>query len=633
MQVKAKGKRQKTRGESRKYLDIFRFLTFSVFSKFVLIAFCLLPFASQAQDTIKKPKIGLVLSGGGAKGLAHIGVLKVLEEAGIKIDYIGGTSMGAILGGLYASGYTANQLDSIFNATDYDAVLKDDIPRSSKNFYEKNNNERYALALPFRKFKIGVPAALSKGLYNYNLITRLSHHVRNQRDFTKLPIPFLCIATDIETGEEEVLKNGFLPQAVLASGAFPSLYVPIEINGKYLIDGGILNNFPVAEVKKMGADIIIGVDVQDDLKSRDHLQDATRILVQISNLQMIEQMNKNKLLIDIYIKPDIKDFSIISFEQAPEIIKRGQEAAYLVLHKLQELSSNYKTKQTVTAKKETDSLKIQNITLPELKNYTRAYILGKLRFKNNTTITYRDLKKGIENLNATGNFYGINYTIDAENDQNNIALNLLENPNKTYLKFGLHYDGLYKSGVLVNLSQKKLFFKNDVFSGDIILGDNFRYLVDYHIDNGFYWSIGLKSWYSSFNKNVQTDFNNGLLFSSLNINSINIDYSEFANQVYVQTVLAQKFIAGAGLELKHIKIKSETLQNTQPIFENSYYVDVFGYMKYDSFDNKFFPKEGRYFRGEVQSFLASSNYTGDFSRFSIFKVDMAIAKTFLKKLQ
>ena len=147
-----------------------------------------------------KPKIGVVLSGGGAKGLAHIGVLKVLEEAGVEISYIGGTSMGAIVGGLYASGYSANELDSIFNSLDADALLRDYTPRGSKNFFEKRNDEIYALTLPFKNFRIGFPTALSKGLYNYTTVNRLTNHVRHIRDFDNLPIPFVCIATDVETG-------------------------------------------------------------------------------------------------------------------------------------------------------------------------------------------------------------------------------------------------------------------------------------------------------------------------------------------------------------------------------------------------------------------------------------------------
>ena len=205
-----------------------------------------------------RPKIGLVLSGGGAKGLAHIGVLKVIDSLGIKVDYISGTSMGAVVGGLYASGYSAHQLDSIFSAIDVDALLQDYTPRESKSFYEKRNDEIYALTLPFNNFKLGLPSGLSKGLYNFNLISRLTKHVSHIRDFDELPIPFLCIATDLETGEQNSLDSGILAQAIIASGAIPSLYNPVEINGKTLIDGGVVNNYPVEELKNRGIDFIIG---------------------------------------------------------------------------------------------------------------------------------------------------------------------------------------------------------------------------------------------------------------------------------------------------------------------------------------------------------------------------------------
>src|SRR6478752_5714155 len=140
--------------------------------KSLLLVLFLFAFAISFSQGQEKPrrKIGLVLSGGGAKGFAHIGVLKVLDEAGVKIDYIGGTSMGAVVGGLYASGYNARQIDSIFKSTDFDALVNDFIPRASKNFYEKRNEELYAFTLPFNKFKVGIPMSLSKGIYNYNLL-------------------------------------------------------------------------------------------------------------------------------------------------------------------------------------------------------------------------------------------------------------------------------------------------------------------------------------------------------------------------------------------------------------------------------------------------------------------------------
>jgi NTE family protein len=611
-----------------------------LFKAISTFAFCLLPIVfsllsftsfSQNQDTIKRPKVGLVLSGGGAKGFAHIGVLKVLEQAGVKIDYIGGTSMGAVVGGLYSSGYNAAQIDSIFTDTNFDELLQDYIPRTTKSFYEKRNDELYALSLPFKKFSIGIPIALSKGMYNYNLLTKLTHNVRHTRDFNKLPIPFVCIATDIEKGEEVVLNKGFLPQALLASSAFPTLFSPIEMDGKLLVDGGVTNNYPVEEVRKMGADIIIGVDVQDDLKDRNSLKDATRILVQITNLEMIQSMKDKITKTTIYLKPDISGYTVISFSDGKEIIRKGEEAAFTVYEKLKQYG--YKDQYKIQhKKKQTETIQINYILVNDIKDYTSSYVIGKLNFKEGSTITYEDLKNGINNLNATQNFSAISYALEENNGKDDLVINLTENTTRTFLKFGLHYDGLYKSAALINLTQKKSIFKNDVLSIDIGLGDNFRYTLDYYIDNGYHFSFGFKSRYNQFNRNVATDFSNGDLFAQLGINSLNIDFSDFTNQAYVQTIFVQKFLIGAGIELKHLKIRSKTLENNNPIFENSDYASAFGYLKYDSYDNKYFPKKGWSFNGDVQSFLYSTDYTNQFNRFTIIKLDAGITRTFFKRL-
>lgn len=592
--------------------------------------FLLSPFLSFSQDTIKRPKIGVVLSGGGAKGFAHIGVLKVLEQAGVKIDYIGGTSMGAVVGGLYATGYSATQIDSIFKATNFDELLQDYIPRTSKNFYEKQNDERYAISLPFRKFSLGVPIALSKGMYNYNLLAKLTHKVRHVRDFNQLSIPFVCIATDIESGKEVIMHSGYLAQAMLASSAFPTLFSPVEIDGRLLIDGGVSNNYPVEEIRKMGADIIIGVDVQDDLKDRNALNDATRILVQISNLQMIESMKDKILKTDMYIKPDISKFTVISFDQGEEIIKRGEEAAFACYEKIKSYGKgNYQLNELKT---KVDSLNINKIIVNDLKNYTASYVIGTLGFKQGSTICYDDLKKGINTLNATQNFSTISYTIEKnENGGDDLHINLTEIKTKSFLKFGLHYDGLYKSAVLVNLTQKKSLFRNDVLSVDFALGDNFRYDLDYYVDNGFYFSFGIKSRYNQFNRNVTTDFNNGSILNQFAINRINIDFSDLTNQVYLQTLFFQKFLIGGGVELKHISIESRTLQDSKTVFEDSDYLSLFGCVKYDSFDNKYFPKKGWFFNGDIHTYLYSTNFTNQFNRFSIMKGEAGITRTFYKR--
>lgn len=595
----------------------------------LLISIFQLPTAS-AQDTIHRKKIGLVLSGGGAKGFAHIGVLKVLEAAGIKIDYIGGTSMGAVVGGLYASGYNANQLDSIFKKINFDELLQDYNPRTSKSFYEKRNEEMYAISLPFNKWSVGVPVAFSKGLYNYNILNQLTNEVRHQRDFKKLPIPFLCVATNIETGEEVILDKGYLPLALLASSAFPSLFSPVEIDDKMLIDGGVANNYPIDQVRAMGADIIIGVDVQDDLKDRNSLRDATRILVQISNLQMIEKMKENIKKTDVYIKPDIASFSVISFDQGSEIIKKGEEASFAVYEKLKPLG-NIKDYKKQFLKKNSDSIQINKISIPNLKNYTRAYIIGKLGFKQPSKISYEDLKKGLNRLNATQNFSTLNYSLEKQDDGDDLNLILSESKNKTFLKFGLHYDNLYKSGILINLTQKKSIFRNDVTSLDLVLGDNFRYNLDYYVDNGFYFSFGFKSRLNQFNRNISTEFQNGSVFSSPDINSINVDYIDFNNQAYVQTIYAQKFLVGAGLEWKHLRIRSKTLTNSSSVFENSDYGSAFGYITYDSYDNKYFPRKGWDFNGVFQTYLYSTDYSKQFNRYSTVKAEIGIARKLFRK--
>lgn len=592
-------------------------------SIFLLLVLLSIHHTSFSQEK-ERVKVGLVLSGGGAKGLAHIGVLKAIEEAGVKIDYIGGTSMGAIVGGLYASGFNAAQIDSIFKVSDFDRLLKDYIPRSSKNFYEKENDEKYALTLPFDKWKVGIPYSYSKGLNIYGLLNKLLHNQRHTRDFNKLETPFLCIATDIETGKQELLDHGYLAQAIMASATFPSLFSPVLIDGKLLIDGGVVNNYPIDEVIKLGANVIIGVDVQSGLKSRENLKEATRILVQISNLQMMDKMDAKKERTDIYIKPDISEYNVISFSDGAEIVKKGEEASFAVYEELKALGTNYKKPKLKFQDGKLDTLTIKEIQINPLENYTRAYVIGKLGFRTGEIITYDKLKVGIDNLNATQNFSALGYSFEPRETGDIFKLNLVENPIKSFLRFGLHYDNLYKSAVLINLNKRKLLFKNDVASLDFILGDNIRYNLDYYIDNGFYWSFGFKSRYNSFNRNVSATEATSPLFGIVGLNSINLDFADFSNQAYVQTIFKQKFIVGAGVELKNIKVTSETINNDTSVFKSNNFGSVFGHLKYDSLDNFYFPHEGWYFSGNVQTFLYSSRKE-DFNEFTYFKSELTHA--------
>lgn len=573
-------------------------------------------FVIQAQE---RPKIGVVLSGGGAKGFAHIGVLKVLEEEGVKVDYIGGTSMGAIIGGLYASGYTANQLDSIFKTVDPDALLQDYIPRNSKAFHEKKNDEIYALQLPFNDFKLGMPQALSKGMYNYNLLSRLLGHVRYVNDFNKLPIPFLCVATDVVTGKQVVLDKGNLPQSILASGAFPSLYSPIEINDQILIDGGISNNFPVDEVRKMGADIIIGVDVQDRMLTKEEIKGATDVLMQIANYGMYKDMDIKIKNTDIYIVPDITKYSVVTFDKGEEIIMKGIEAAQQKLDLIKPLSSNYR-KNELPSKYVFDRVNLSDIKVNNLKFYNKDYVLGKFDIEDLSNAKFSDIEEGINKLNGTQNFTAINYRFikDGYSDKDLMFLNLQESPNYRFIKLGINYNDLYKTSVLLNVSQKKVFFRNDVASFDAILGDKFRYNFNYFIDNGKRWSFGVQSKLTRFDQKLES-------FTIAQQNPTVVDFSTFTNKLYLQNYYQFGFSGSIGLEHKFNKID---LANTK--IDNNNYYTAYANLILDTYDNKYFPTKGLQLKADVR-------YTGlsdipDFSTYLQYNLGFGYVLPLVKNL-
>ena len=607
----------------------------------ILILFLSIGFHTNAQrhTTNDSLKIGLVLSGGGAKGFAHIGVLKVIDSLGIKVDYVAGTSMGAIIGSLYASGYSGKQLDSIFKTLNFEDVISDNLPREAKTFYERDNSEKYAITLPFEKFKIKLPSAISGGQNVYNLLTKLTLPVGEIHDFKKLPIPFFCIATDIETGEQVILDKGNLAQAITASGALPSLFRPVTIDGRILIDGGVTNNYPINELKAKGVEKIIGVDVQDSLVSREELTSAPEILLQINNYRTINDMKKKAQKTDVYIKPNIKDFTVISFNEGRNIVNIGEQAALLKINELKLLANSTKyVKRNEIKITHQDSITINNIYIYGNNRHSRAYILGKLKLKNFNKVSYDDFSKGVNNLVATNNFDSFQYEFNRSPNMEgyDLVATVKESEITTFLKFGIHYDKLYKSAGLLNLTKKSLLVDDDLASLDVILGDNVRYNFEYFIDKGFYWSIGVKSRFNQFNKNVNANLlleeGNQVLAS---LNKIDVNFQDLTNQIYLQTQFRKDFALSLGGEHKRLKIKSETIaddtQNSDLLFENTDYFSVFGTLKLDTYSNKFFPKKGLYFNGDFHVYLHASKFNEAFSQFSIAKADIGYAFSFSDK--
>lgn len=588
------------------------------------------------QKTGKDIKVGLVLSGGGAKGLAHIGVLKVIEEAGIKIDYIGGTSMGAIVGGLYASGYTTQQLDSIFRTTNFGTLIQDDLPRASKSFNERRDSERYVLKLPFDDFKIKFPSGLSRGQNIYNFYAQLLSHIK-EKDFSKLPIPFLCIAANVETGEEVILDSGDLATSLSASGAIPTLFSPVYIDGMMLTDGGVLNNFPVDEISSKGMDLIIGVDVQDGLKDREELKSGLEILSQVNNFRTVVAAKEKKKKTDLYIKPDINGFSVLSFDQGKKIIKNGLIAANekkKSFQKIAEAQDEYITREPVLIK---DSLAVGNIKIIGNKGFPRNYVTGKLKLNAFEKTSFKELNAGLNNLSATGRFQKINYTLSDNGKYRDLTLKIYENDQNTQLKFGVHYDQLYKTSFLANVTHKSLFFKNDVTSLDLIIGDNLRYNFDYYIDKGRYWSIGVSSRYNQFEDDVNFEFIQQNIGSQnpLDLNQVRLKNEDFTNQIFIETFISKEFKFGLGAEYKFLEATTETfieapeINETETVIEKDNLFSTYAYLNFDTLNHKFYPSSGFLFKGQFNVYFP---FFDNYSEFAIIKGEIGYAQPLFNKV-
>ena len=326
-----------------------------------------------------RKKVGLVLGGGGAKGAAEVGVLKVLEEAGIPIDYIAGTSIGAIVGGLYAIGYDVADIDSLYRNQDWLFLLSDQVKRESETFLSKEEREKYIVHIPLSKErKVLLPTGYVKGQNIFNLFSKLTVGYHQVDDFSNLPIPFRCVAVDLVDGKEVVFSSGSLPMAMRASMSIPGVFAPVEWKGKMLVDGGALNNLPVDVAREMGADVIICVDLSTGWKKKEELKSPSAVVEQLIGMMGQTKYRKNMAEADLYINPSLKGFSAASFqpEAIDTMIQRGELAARQKWGELMDL------KKTIYADA-CDSVNIQIMPheKPQKPSHTEVYHIGSIRIE------------------------------------------------------------------------------------------------------------------------------------------------------------------------------------------------------------------------------------------------------------
>ncbi len=437
---------------------------------------------SDLNDQNDRPKLGLVLSGGGAKGMAHVGVIKAMEEAGLKADYVVGTSMGSVVGGLYALGYNSEEMEQIIRSIDWDLILSNRVSFEDISFEEKEYYNRYLLEFPVVNKKISFPSGLIEGQTLSDVLHYYTWPANGIDSFDDFPIPFRCVATDISTGEPIVFDSGYLQDALRSSIAIPTVFSPFELENTSVVDGGVVNNFPVDVVREMGADIVIGVNVSDeDFLKADELESFASILMQLAMAESLRKTSENITDTDIYIKPDLGPYSTASFGSYEEILRLGDETGQAFLGRFNELSEEIGMNESSDGIGfETEPIKLNSINVQGNRLISDALVLSKFTFEPGDRVSRNDLRYGIDMVFGINAFYKVDYSLSKANDGSyDLLINAKEKP-AALLSTAIHYDNRFSAGILLNFMARDWLGKlsRTVFLVDISENPKFRF--DYY---------------------------------------------------------------------------------------------------------------------------------------------------------
>ena len=547
----------------------------------MLISF---PAYSQKEDE----KIGLVLSGGGALGMAHIGVLKMIEKYDIPIDYITGTSMGAIIGALYASGYTAAEIETIITSIDWIPLLSDRKERNTIDINDRELFEKSIITLHFEQGKLKLPEGAIYGQNIYNLLSELTWHVRNIDDFTKLPIPFKCLATDLQTGEAVVLEEGNLVDAVRASMAIPSVFSPIESGNRLLVDGGVVRNIPVSDIKRMGADITIVSDVGKPYYSKDELDSLLTVFDQMIKLTFSTANEYELSLADRVITYDLKDYSIASFTENRGIIEKGNEAAADHEEYFRRLSEDFKRRKK-TEKPEGKPFIAKHIEIEGNQRIDKETIIRDLGIKTGSEISKEELTHAVSMLYGTGDYDLIRYSAK----ENTLSMIINEAPGEIN-SFSVNYNNDESAGVLLNARARGFFLENSTARLKLKLGENYMISLNYSIpvlfnmfDLGFETKYDRKEFYHYDEDGEKI----AQIYSDFYTASSFLEYSFF-----------NSFKAGFNAAYNLITYKDQIAPDK--IDEDIRFFNTGIYFKLDSMNRSIYPDKGVFmdFKGEYVSF-------------------------------
>lgn len=577
-----------------------------------------------------RPRVGLVLSSGGALGLAHIGVLKVLEEAGVHVDVVVGTSIGSIIGALYAVGYTPEQIERVALAIDWNDLFNDRLPRNQLPMKNRKKDDRYLLSLPVVSWRPRLPAGLVAGENIYSLFVELTWPYFEVDDFKELPKPYACVATDISTGESVVLDHGYLPDAIKASMSIPSIFTPVSIDGRLLVDGGLVNKLPAEVARKMGADILIGVDVSGELLPAEKLDNLVGILNQTIDVTLDPGHQAQKRMCNVLIMPHTDGYGSRDYSKARDLIRLGGDAAREHFAELRSIADSLAAlgadqdslgaaKAPATCPLEMDGspipvlnaacfspIRIEEIEVRGLRDVSSRFVLAELDIRPPAFITADELKEAVQRLYSSGFFTDIRYRFEQVPAGRKLVIAVQENSG-TLLNLGLRYDSESGAALLMNASLKNLIEHASSVELDVLLGERKRIVTEYAIYTGIRRSAGLR---------LDLDY----LDDHINMYEGKARVSRWRTRdtrggFFLETLLSRVFYAAAGLNVEYF-VTSPDIGPLTLRTESGHVSFASGDLWYDTLDRSWFPRRGAVLR--IRGEAAGTALSGD----AVFRREM-----------
>ena len=445
----------------------------------LLLALLLGTSASRAQAPPQRPHIGLTLSGGGARGLAHIGLLKALDSAQVRVDYVTGTSMGAVVGSLYAAGYSGVEIEKIAQGLDWDALLTNAAQLSTITLPGKDDFGHYLVELPVVKGKFQLSNGVIESEELWLKLSEFFFPYYRTKDFTRFKREFRCVATDIISGEPEVLRSGEIVAAIRASMAIPSVFTSVQYQGHRLVDGGVVRNFPVSEVRAMGADVVIGSNVSAGAYTEASLRSPVDVLLQISSFKDNADFKAQKALCNIYVDYPLGDYSSGSFSAAAPITAVGLLQGRSVYPKLKALHDSLDMRYGPApayppTKPRADSVLIEDYKVQGLPPAAEALLLRQLRLRPQHYYTALQLSAAIRDAFGTRAFRKITYSLLPASDSSaRLVLNAERSP-AARIGLGLHYNSLTNLGLIGSLTVQDKFAPASTSQVALNIGENPR---------------------------------------------------------------------------------------------------------------------------------------------------------------